>query len=107
VTQKFIDWLTQKNKDLASSGLLKKERVLESPQQTELTLANGKSVINFCANNYLGFSNHPLLIQSAKDALQRYGFGLSSVRFICGTQSIHLALEEKLSSFLQTQSIFL
>ena len=107
MTQKFINWLTEGEKKLAASGLLKQERVIQSPQQTELTLANGKTVLNFCANNYLGFSNHPALIQAASQALDQYGFGLSSVRFICGTQNIHLSLENKLSSFLNTQASIL
>jgi len=91
---------------IREAGLYKQERIIESQQQAEITV-NKKQVLNFCANNYLGLANHPHLIQAAKDGLEKWGFGLSSVRFICGTQSIHKQLEEKISEFLQTEDTIL
>ncbi len=85
--------------EIKSAGLYKAERVIESQQSAEIQVA-GTSVLNFCANNYLGLSNHPALIKAAQDGLAKWGFGLSSVRFICGTQSIHKQLEAKISEFL-------
>ena len=93
--------------ELKSSGLYKEERVLISPQQARITLANGEEIINLCANNYLGLSNHPDLIRAAHGALDRYGYGLSSVRFICGTQEIHKQLEERMSAFLGMEETIL
>ncbi len=92
--------------DIKAAGLYKQERIIESQQQAEITV-NEKHVLNFCANNYLGLANHPQLIQVAKDGVEKWGFGLSSVRFICGTQSIHKQLEEKISNFLQTEDTIL
>ena len=91
---------------IKTAGLFKQERIIESQQQAEITV-NEKTVLNFCANNYLGLSNHPELIQAAKDGVEKWGFGLSSVRFICGTQSIHKQLEGKISEFLQTEDTIL
>ena len=91
---------------IKEAGLYKQERIIESQQQAEITV-NEKQVLNFCANNYLGLANHPHLIQAAKDGVEKWGFGLSSVRFICGTQSIHKQLEEKISTFLQTEDTIL
>ena len=91
---------------IKEAGLYKQERIIESQQQAEITV-NEKQVLNFCANNYLGLANHPQLIQAAKDGVEKWGFGLSSVRFICGTQSIHKQLEEKISTFLQTEDTIL
>ena len=91
---------------IKAAGLFKQERIIESQQQAEITV-NEKTVLNFCANNYLGLSNHPELIQAAKDGVEKWGFGLSSVRFICGTQSIHKQLEGKISKFLQTEDTIL
>ena len=91
---------------IKGAGLYKKERVIESQQQAEI-IVKENPVLNFCANNYLGLANHPQLIQAAKDGVERWGFGLSSVRFICGTQSIHKQLEEKISTFLQTDDTIL
>jgi len=85
--------------DIEKAGLYKNEREIES-SQSDIIKVNGKNVINFCANNYLGLSNHPLIIESAKNALEKWGFGLSSVRFICGTQNIHKELERSISKFL-------
>ena len=91
---------------IKEAGLYKQERIIESQQQAEITV-NEKHVLNFCANNYLGLANHPHLIQAAKDGVEKWGFGLSSVRFICGTQSIHKQLEGKISEFLQTEDTVL
>jgi len=92
--------------EIQSLGLYKKERVIESQQSSEI-LVNNENVLNFCANNYLGLSNDPRLIKSAQSGLEKWGFGLSSVRFICGTQAIHKELENKLSSFLQMDDTIL
>src|SRR6056300_292684 len=89
------------------AGLYKKERVISSSQDVEITLNTGETVINFCANNYLGLSNNPEVIQAAKDTLDTHGFGMSSVRFICGTQDIHKNLEAKIASFYQTDDTIL
>ena len=91
---------------IKNAGLYKQERIIQSQQSAEITV-NNKTVINFCANNYLGLANHTQLIQAAKDGVEKWGFGLSSVRFICGTQSIHQQLEEKISAFLQTDATIL
>jgi len=92
---------------LRENGLYKYERILSSPQGAEVTLSNGKTLINFCANNYLGLANHPNVIKAAHDALDRWGYGLASVRFICGTQEIHKSLEKKISAFLGTEDTIL
>jgi len=89
------------------SGLWKDERIITSPQQTYIDTINQKKVLNMCANNYLGLANHPRVIKAAKDSYTKYGFGLSSVRFICGTQTIHKRLEEKISNFLKTEDTIL
>lgn len=97
-------------KELASireAGLFKKERIITSPQGADITIQGGKQVINFCANNYLGLSSHPRVIEAAKRAIDTHGFGLSSVRFICGTQDIHKELEAKISQFLGTEDTIL
>lgn len=91
---------------IESNGLYKKERVITSPQGAEITV-NGETVLNFCANNYLGLSSHPEVIQAAKDALDSHGFGMSSVRFICGTQDIHKTLEKKIADFYGTEDTIL
>jgi len=98
--------LQQELNDIREAGLFKAERVIESPQSAEIQVS-GETVLNFCANNYLGLSNHPVLVKAAQDGLARWGFGLSSVRFICGTQSIHKELEGKLASFLQMDDAIL
>jgi glycine C-acetyltransferase len=85
--------------EIKESGLYKKERIITSPQDAVITLEGGAEVINFCANNYLGLSSHPEVVQAAKDTLDSHGFGMSSVRFICGTQDIHKQLEQKLAKF--------
>lgn len=91
---------------IQENGLYKKERIITSPQGAEITV-NGTTVLNFCANNYLGLSSHPEVIQAAKDALDTHGFGMSSVRFICGTQDIHKKLEEKIAHFYGTEDTIL
>lgn len=93
--------------EIEKAGLYKRERVIISPQAAEIQVEGGKSVINFCANNYLGLSSHPKVIEAAKAAMDRRGYGLSSVRFICGTQDIHKELERKLSAFLGTEDTIL
>jgi glycine C-acetyltransferase len=96
----FESHLRRKIEDIESAGLYKRERVIAGPQQAEVTVASGASVLNLCANNYLGLANHPAIVDAARESLDRWGYGLASVRFICGTQSIHKQLEERLSSFL-------
>ena len=93
--------------EIRNAGLYKNERTLDSAQQTHVKLRSGQSVLNLCANNYLGLANHPAIVQAAKDALDRWGYGLSSVRFICGTQTIHQQLEAALSRFLKTDDTIL
>ena len=92
---------------IAENGLFKKERIITSPQGPEITVESGATVLNFCANNYLGLSSHPEVVQAAKDALDTHGFGMSSVRFICGTQDIHKTLEQKIASFYGTEDTIL
>jgi glycine C-acetyltransferase len=93
--------------DIREAGLYKKERIITSSQDAEITLDNGETVLNFCANNYLGLSNHPRVIQAAKDTLDTHGFGMSSVRFICGTQDIHKELEQRIARFYHTDDTIL
>jgi glycine C-acetyltransferase len=93
--------------EIKDSGLYKNERVITSPQGADITLADGSSVINFCANNYLGLSSHPKVIEAAKKAIESHGYGMSSVRFICGTQDIHKTLESKIAEFLGTEDTIL
>ena len=92
--------LTEELEEIKAAGLWKQERILASEQKNDITLADGSEVINMCANNYLGLANHPKVIQAAIDSYKQWGFGLSSVRFICGTQSIHKTLEQRVSEFL-------
>jgi glycine C-acetyltransferase len=91
---------------IEQNGIFKRERIITSPQGAEITV-NGKTVLNFCANNYLGLSSHPEVIQAAKDAMDSHGFGMSSVRFICGTQDIHKTLEQKIADFYGTEDTIL
>ena len=93
--------------DIKDNGLYKEERIITSPQGAEITLNTGETVLNFCANNYLGLSSHPDVIQAAKDAMDTHGFGMSSVRFICGTQDIHKELEQKIADFYGTEDTIL
>ncbi len=92
---------------IKDAGLYKNERIITSPQGAEITVSGGKKVLNFCANNYLGLSSHPKVIQAAKDALDSHGYGMSSVRFICGTQDIHKTLEQKIAEFHHTEDTIL
>jgi len=92
---------------IKEAGLFKKERVITTPQGADIKTAEGKEVINFCANNYLGLSSHPKVVEAAKKAIDTHGFGMSSVRFICGTQDIHKELERKISEFLGTEDTIL
>ena len=92
---------------IKESGLYKKERIITSPQGAEITISTGETVLNFCANNYLGLSSHPEVVQAAKEALDSHGFGMSSVRFICGTQDIHKELEQKIANFYGTEDTIL
>jgi len=94
-------------KDIKENGLYKKERIITSPQGAAIKISTGQEVINFCANNYLGLSSHPDVIQAAKDAMDSHGFGMSSVRFICGTQDIHKELEQKVADFYGTEDTIL
>jgi len=96
---KFEAHLRRKIEEIESAGLYKRERVIAGPQQAEVTVAGGTPVLNLCANNYLGLANHPAIATAAREALDNWGYGLASVRFICGTQSIHKQLEESLSAF--------
>ncbi|MEG2326990.1 MAG: glycine C-acetyltransferase [Akkermansia sp.] len=99
--------LTSALDTLRSDGLYKSERFIDSQQYSQVTLKDGRSVINMCANNYLGLANHPDVMKAGKDAIDRWGFGMASVRFICGTQTLHRALEERLSQFLGTEDTIL
>jgi glycine C-acetyltransferase len=92
---------------IQENGLFKKERIITSPQGAEITISTGETVLNFCANNYLGLSSHPEVVQAAKDTLDSHGFGMSSVRFICGTQDIHKELEQKIANFYGTEDTIL
>lgn len=103
---KIQQHLQNELKAIEENGLYKKERVITSPQGAEITV-NGETVLNFCANNYLGLSSHPEVIQAAKDTLDSHGFGMSSVRFICGTQDIHKTLEQKIANFYGTEDTIL
>src|SRR3954453_18147919 len=100
-------YLNQKLSEIEKAGLFKRERLLDGPQQAEVRLANAPSVLNLCANNYLGLANHPAVVEAAREALDTWGYGLASVRFICGTQSIHKQLEGRLSDFLDTEDTIL
>ena len=99
--------LQQELSEIEKAGLYKRERIITSPQGADITVQGGKHVINFCANNYLGLSSHPKVIAAAKEALETHGYGLSSVRFICGTQDIHKQLEQKIAEFLGTEDTIL
>lgn len=106
MNESFAQRIGKEVEDIKGSGLYKTERVISSPQGAEITV-NGKTVLNFCANNYLGLSSHPKVIEAAHKAINSHGYGMSSVRFICGTQDIHKELEEKISTFLGTEDTIL
>jgi glycine C-acetyltransferase len=99
--------LQEKVEKIQQAGLFKRERVIEGPQQADISVGNGTSVLNLCANNYLGLANHSAVVEAAQQALKDWGYGLASVRFICGTQSIHKQLEQRLSAFLGTDDSIL
>jgi len=103
----FKPFLVNEIASIKEAGLFKKERIITSAQAAQITIEGGQEVLNFCANNYLGLSSHPKVIEAAKAAIDSHGFGLSSVRFICGTQDIHKILEQKISEFLGTEDTIL
>jgi glycine C-acetyltransferase len=104
---KFADHVSQTLDEIKAQGLFKTERIITGPQNAEISIADGRRVINLCANNYLGLADHPALIAAAKEALDSHGFGMASVRFICGTQDIHKELENALTRFLGTEDTIL
>lgn len=103
LTRRYADELDQ----IRAQGLFKSERIIASPQSAEIALADGRKVLNFCANNYLGLADHPDIIAAAKDALDSHGFGMASVRFICGTQDLHKQLEKTIAAFFGTEDAIL
>src|SRR5450755_2113639 len=103
----FEKQLSQTLEEIKSQGLYKTERIITSPQDARIEVSGGKRVLNMCANNYLGLADHPALIAAAKEALDSHGFGMASVRFICGTQDIHKELEAALTKFLSTEDTIL
>jgi len=103
----YKEHLSKELQSIKDSGLFKNERIITSPQGADITVSTGQEVINFCANNYLGLSSHPRVLQAAAETLRTHGFGMSSVRFICGTQDIHKTLEHKISDFLGTEDTIL
>ena len=103
---KFQAHLQKELEDIKQAGLYKQERLIEGPQQAAISV-KGQEVLNFCANNYLGLSNHPNLIKGAKEMMDRRGYGMSSVRFICGTQDIHKQLEAAISDYFHTEDTIL
>ena len=104
---KIKDTLKKEIQEIKEAGLYKSERIITSPQDALIKISTGEEVLNFCANNYLGLSNHPEVIQAAKDTLDSHGFGMGSVRFICGTQDIHKQLEQKIADFYTTEDTIL
>ena len=104
---KIKEHLQNELQTIEDSGIFKKERIITSEQGAEITISTGETVLNFCANNYLGLSSHPEVVQAAKDTMDSHGFGMSSVRFICGTQDIHKALEKKIADFYGTEDTIL
>ena len=103
----FKNFLSNELESIDAAGLFKRERVITTPQQAAIRVSTGQEVLNFCANNYLGLSNNPELIKASKEALDSHGFGMSSVRFICGTQDLHIELERKISEFFGTEDSIL
>ncbi|MFH7002970.1 glycine C-acetyltransferase [Flavobacterium bizetiae] len=104
---KIKEHLQSELQTIEENGIFKKERIITSAQDAEITISTGEKVLNFCANNYLGLSSHPEVVQAAKDAMDTHGFGMSSVRFICGTQDIHKTLEQKIADFYGTEDTIL
>jgi glycine C-acetyltransferase len=107
MAKKILEDLRSEFSTLKTEGLYKQERIITSPQAAGISVSTGEEVLNFCANNYLGLSNHPDVIKAARETMERWGYGLSSVRFICGTQQIHKELEQKVSEFLHTDDTIL
>ncbi len=107
MSKNIINDLKGQFNELKDQGLFKEERIITSPQSADIEVSTGKEVLNFCANNYLGLSNHPEVIKAAQETMEQWGYGLSSVRFICGTQQIHKELEKKVSTFLNTEDTIL
>src|SRR6476660_8542012 len=107
MTQSALDRYSAELDAIRGQGLLTSERIITGPQSAEIELADGRRVLNFCANNYLGLADHPEVIQAAKDALDSHGFGMASVRFICGTQDLHKQLEAKIAAFFGTEDTIL
>lgn len=105
--KKFQEFLKKELTDIKEAGLYKNERIIVSPQGAEIKLSSGQTVLNFCANNYLGLANNPELIKAAKEALDTHGYGMASVRFICGTGDLHKKLEEKIAEFFGTEDTIL
>src|SRR3954465_713679 len=103
----FSAHLTRQLQDIQAAGTYKRERIITTPQDAHIKVADGKPVLNMCANNYLGLAENPEVIKAAEQALKDWGYGLSSVRFICGTQAIHKQLEAKISDFLGTEDTIL
>ncbi len=103
----FRERLERETRAVESAGLFKRERLIAGPQGAVVRLADGREMINLCANNYLGLANHPAVLAAAQDALARYGYGLASVRFICGTQKIHTQLEEQIARFFGAEDAIL
>jgi len=103
----YLKYLENELNQLKETGLYKQERVIASPQKADIELSDHTKVLNFCSNNYLGLANHPKVIEAAQKSSKKFGFGLASVRFICGTQTVHIDLEKKISSFLQTDETIL
>jgi glycine C-acetyltransferase len=106
MNDRFFTRIREELSEIESEGLYKKERIIASPQGPQITV-NGRQVLNFCSNNYLGLSSHPKVVEAAHNAINAHGYGMSSVRFICGTQDIHKELEQKLSTFLGTEDTIL
>jgi glycine C-acetyltransferase len=104
---KFKQHLINELTDIEAAGLYKRERLIKTPQKAEILVNDDDAVLNFCANNYLGLSNHPRIIEAAKKAMDTHGYGMSSVRFICGTQDIHKALEKAISDYFQSEDAIL
>jgi glycine C-acetyltransferase len=105
--ERFKKHLESQLREIQSAGTYKRERIISTPQDAHIRVGEGRPVLNLCANNYLGLAEHPVVIKAAHDALDKWGYGLSSVRFICGTQSIHKELEARLSEFLETEDTIL
>ncbi len=107
MSARFIELLDRQVEEMKTAGTYKRERILTSAQQPHIQVSTGKTVLNFCANNYLGLANHPEVLSAAEQGLREFGYGLASVRFICGTQSIHKSLEAKISQFLGKEDTIL